>query len=77
MLGEFLEQPPRLVATSMPDEIVEGRPLRWVQWHREQKRRARRSNARQFRQRTIIVIDMLDDVERADEIEDAIAKRER
>lgn len=61
----------------MTDEIIERGPCLRMQRHRQQQYRAGRGHARQLRERRIVVGDVFDDIERADEIERLIGERQR
>ena len=77
MLRKLGEQPLGLVAAPVADELVECRPARLVQGRGQQQSGARRGDARQLRERAVVVIDVLDDIERANEIEGAVGERQR
>ena len=77
VLYELRKQPLPSVAAPVPHEVVERRPTRPVERYRKEKRCVRCGNTRKLRQRTVVIVDMLDDVERANEIEGAVRKRNR
>src|SRR6202162_3481981 len=69
VLHELVGQALRLITPLVTDEIVERRPERGVQRRRQQQRGPGPGDPRQLRQCTILVLDVLDDVERAHQIE--------
>ena len=77
VLGQLFDQPCGLVTAAVADEIVERRPARGVQRHRQQKRSTRRENTCEFRQGGIVIVDVFHNVERTDQIEHGIVKRQR
>ncbi len=69
VLGQLCEQAGRLVASLVAHELVEGIPAQRVKGRRNEHSRPRVRDPRQLRQRRILIVDMLDDVESAHEIE--------
>ena len=77
MRCELLPQSLRVVAPAVPDEIVECGPARFVERDRQEQDCVRGGDARELRQGGLVVVDVLDDVEGADQIEGAVGKGNR
>src|SRR5579863_9179294 len=58
----------------MAYEVIERGPARGMQRHRDQNGRAWLRSARHLRQSTVIVLDVLDDVEGAHQIKRAVSE---
>jgi hypothetical protein len=72
--SELGQKIPRLVAATVADQVVELGPSRRMQRCGEQDRRHRCGDARELRERGLVVVHVLDDVERRDEIERPVAE---
>jgi hypothetical protein len=57
-------------------EVIERSPTRRVQGRRDEKSATRPCNPRQLRQRAIIVVDVLYDIERAYQVECIVRERQ-
>jgi hypothetical protein len=60
----------------MPDQLVEGVEMAPAQWQRGDQNAARAQDAAQFGNRLAVVLDVLDDVHRADQIGSAGRQRQ-
>ena len=77
MVRQLREELAWLVAPPMSDELVEHRPTRAVERGREENGCVGRCYPRQLMQREIIVVDVLDNVERTHQVKNVSGKRER
>ncbi len=75
--GERPAEPLRFVAAPVADQAVESRPAFGVERRREQQGRAVPGDASQLAQRQVLVVDVLDDVESANQLETSVGERQR
>ena len=73
---ELRQEPQRLVAAFVSDQVIKGGPSRRMQRHGHEDDAASARHPGNFGQRSIFVVNVLNDIECADEIKCTIGERQ-